>query len=111
MNEPPSTPSAIALDLATKVMASKDVLGAELGTEVSLLNLKSGIYFSLNPVGASVWRQIQKAKTLAEIKRQLLEEYEVETSRCEGDLRRLVLELEALGLVEFMPAGFALKET
>jgi hypothetical protein len=101
MNEPAS---ASCLDLATKVLASKDVLGAELGTEISLLNVKSGIYFSLNAVGASVWRQIQEAKTLAEIKQQLLEEYDVDGPRCEADLRFLVVELQSQGLIEFAPA-------
>jgi hypothetical protein len=100
MNE---TPPAISLDLTTKVRASKDVLGAELGGDVSLLNLKSGIYFTLNPVGASVWRQIQEAKSLAVIKQQLVEEYDVEARRCEIDLRRLILELQTMGLVEFIP--------
>ena len=104
MNEPPSTPSAIALDLATKVMARKDVLGAELGAEVSLLNVKSGIYFTLNAVGASVWRQIQEARSLAGIKQQLLEEYDVDAARCESDLLQLVSELQTLGLIELIPA-------
>jgi hypothetical protein len=101
MNE---SPPAISLELTTKVLASKDVLGAELGGEATLLNLKSGMYFTLNPVGASLWRQIQEARSLAEIIQQLVEEYDVEARRCEHDSRRLIQELQSLGLVEFIPA-------
>jgi Coenzyme PQQ synthesis protein D (PqqD) len=101
MNEPQIAPF---LDLATKVLASKDVLGAELGGEVSLLNVKSGIYFTLNPVGASVWRQIQEMRSLAEIKQQLLAEYDVDAQRCESDLRQLITELQTLGLIELIAA-------
>jgi Coenzyme PQQ synthesis protein D (PqqD) len=101
MNEPQIAPF---LDLATKVLASKEILGAELGAEISLLNVKSGIYFTLNPVGASVWRQIQKPKSLTDIKQQLLAEYDVDAPRCESDLRQLITELQTLGLIEFIPA-------
>ena len=102
MNETLS--SSPAFELATKILASKDVLGAELGAEISLLNLNSGIYFTLNAVGASVWRQIQEAKSLAGIKQELLEEYDVEASRCEYDLLCLVAELQRRGLIEFLPS-------
>jgi hypothetical protein len=97
-------PGSFPLELTTKVQANHDVLGAELGGEVSLLNLQSGTYFTLNAVGASVWRQIQQAKSLEEIKQRLLQEYEVDTRRCESDLRRLVMELQSSGLVELIPA-------
>jgi Coenzyme PQQ synthesis protein D (PqqD) len=100
MNKTASMPT---LELETKVLASKDVLSAELGGEISLLNVKSGVYFTLNSVGASVWRQIHEPKSLVEIKRRLLEEYDVDAPRCESDLRRLVEELQSLGLVELIP--------
>lgn len=90
------------IDLNTKVVAVREVLSAELGDEISLLNVKSGTYFTLNPVGASVWRQIQVATSLAQIKAQILSEYDVEDQRCESDLRQLLTELEASGLIEFV---------
>ena len=95
---------ATTLDLTTKVLANKEVLVAELGGEISLLNVKSGIYFTLNPVGASVWRRIQEPACLMDIAGQLREEYDVDAVVCENDLRRLVTELQSLGLVEFIPA-------
>jgi hypothetical protein len=92
------------IDLDTKILAVREVLSAELGDEISLLNVKSGIYFTLNPVGGSVWRQIQVATSLTQIKVQILSEYDVEDQRCESDLRQLLTELEASGLIEFVSA-------
>jgi hypothetical protein len=97
-------PPTTKIDLTAKILAAKDVLSAELGGEISLLNLKSGVYFTLNPVGASVWRQIQVATSLANIKETLLAEYQVDARRCESDLRNLVAELKASGLIELIPA-------
>jgi Coenzyme PQQ synthesis protein D (PqqD) len=91
------------IHLDTKILAAKDVLSAELGDEISLLNVKSGTYFTLNTVGASVWRQIQVTTSLARIKAQILSEYDVEDQCCERDLRQLVADLEASGLIELVP--------
>jgi hypothetical protein len=100
MNE---TAPTSTFDLATKIQASKDVLAAELGGEISLLNVNTGIYFTLNPVGASVWRRIQKANSLLDIRQKLVEEYSVDVGRCETDLNSLVKEMLRLGLIEFVP--------
>jgi len=98
------TSTSQSLDPAMQVLASKNVLAAELGGEVSLLDVKSGVYFTLNAVGATVWRLVQNAKSLAELKQSLLEEYDVEPERCEQDLRHLVTELRSSGLVELIAA-------
>jgi hypothetical protein len=76
------------------------VIFAELGDEVSLLNNTSGIYYTLNLVGASIWRQMSHPTTLTEIKNRLLNEFEVDNARCENDLFRIVTELRAHGLIE-----------
>ena len=48
--------------------------------------------------------QIQVATSLTQIKVQILSEYDVEDQRCESDLRQLLTELEASGLIEFISA-------
>ncbi len=90
------------INLDTKILAARDVLSAELGDEISLLNVKSGTYFTLNSVGANVWRQIQVPTSLARIKAQILTEYDVEDQCCENDLRQLVSEFKASGLIEIV---------
>src|SRR5580693_2673006 len=62
-------------ETGTKICTVKDVIFADLGNEISLLNNKSGIYYTLNSVGANVWRQLAQPKTLAEIKQKLLDDY------------------------------------
>jgi hypothetical protein len=82
------------------VRADSEVIFAELGDETSLLNVKTGIYFTLNAVGSSVWRQIQQTRTVDQVKDQLLKEYDVDEERCRGDLVRLIEELRRNGLIQ-----------
>jgi hypothetical protein len=91
------------LELSTKIKPCDAVISADLGAEISLLNNNSGVYYTLNAVGASVWRQLQRTTTLAEIKIQLIEEYDVDEVRCQRDLFRIVGEMLANGLIELFP--------
>ncbi|HEX3717564.1 MAG TPA: PqqD family protein [Verrucomicrobiae bacterium] len=88
------------LTMLTQIKAGNDVIFAELGDEISLLNNSSGIYYTLNVVGANIWRQMGQPKTLIEIKNRLLKEFDVDDARCEHDLFRIVTELRAHGLIE-----------
>ena len=90
--------------MLTAVQAEKEVIFAELGSEISLLNIKTGMYYTLNSVGASIWSQIQQKTTLAVIKKELLDEFDVEEQKCELDLIRIVKEMHNHGLVEITSA-------
>jgi hypothetical protein len=89
-----------AMNMISRITASKEVISAELGDEISLLNVKTGVYYTLNASGAIIWRQINKPKSLSEIKTGLLQEFAVDEERCERDLLFLVAELRTQGLIE-----------
>jgi hypothetical protein len=82
------------------VVAAKDQVSSDLGGEVAILDLKAGVYYGLDAVGARIWSLIQEPITVNEIRDILLEEYEVEPERCEHDLLALLRRLADEGLVE-----------
>ena len=82
------------------VVAAKDQVSSDLGGEVAILDLKAGVYYGLDAVGARIWSLIQEPRTVNEIRNILLEEYEVEPERCERDLLVLLQSLADEGLIE-----------
>ena len=60
-----------------------------IGDETVILDLASGTYFGLDPVGARMWQLIEEGNTLSKVCDVLLEEY---------DVSREVLERDALAL-------------
>jgi hypothetical protein len=82
------------------ISAIKDQVSSELGEEAVILNIKTGIYFGLNGVGARVWNLIQKPMAIAKIIETLLEEYDVEERQCEMEVVELVKDLIDAELVE-----------
>ncbi|NEO81208.1 PqqD family peptide modification chaperone [Moorena sp. SIO4G3] len=82
------------------VVAAQEQLSSDIGGEAIILDIKSGVYYGLNTVGASIWNLIQEPKTLDEIRNALLAEYEVEPEKCDRDLLTLLQEFAAVGLIE-----------
>jgi len=82
------------------VVASKEQICSELQGEVVILDIKSGAYYGLNQVGASIWNFIQTPKTVKEIQDNILAEYEVDTEVCKRDISALLEDLAAKELIE-----------
>ena len=86
----------------TKIVVTKGQVSCDLSGEAAILNLKSGVYFGLNTIGASIWKLIQEPRTVKEIRDALLEEYDVEPERCEQDLLELLQELSTHELIKIV---------
>jgi subtilase family serine protease len=100
MTKTTSTSETIAAN--TLFLACKETICAELGGEISILNLKTGVYFTLSPVAATVWRQISTPTTLLQLQESVMSKYEVTTEQCHNDLIRLFERLLAEQLVEIV---------
>lgn len=92
------------LDADTRMVAARDQVSAWLDGEAVVLNLADGVYYGLNPVGATVWTLLEQPRTLAELRDALVAEYDVDAPTAEADLRRLLGELAQRGLVEVRTA-------
>jgi len=84
----------------TRVVAAKDQVSCDMAGEAAILNLTRGVYYGLNPIGARIWNLIQELKTLGVIDETILRAYEVNTERCEADVRAWLSQLAEQGLVE-----------
>lgn len=93
-----TTPHYLSEDAT--VVASNEQTGTMMPGQAVILNVKSGMYYAMDKVGARVWSLIQEPRTVKELHLAILEEYDVEPDRCWHDLLELLQELEANGLVE-----------
>lgn len=89
------------------VVATKDHVSCPLGEDIIILDLKAGLYFSLDNVGAKVWQLIQQPRRLHEIRDAILETFDVTADVCERDLVALLHELEARNFIEIRDAAAA----
>ena len=92
-------PALQLLSLTARVAPRDGVLFQQLQDEAVLLNLDSGQYFGLDPIGTRIWNLLAEGKALPEVTSMIVTEYEVDAVRCEADLLKLLGDLEEQGLV------------
>ena len=77
----------------------QNVLWNKVEGDVVILNLESGIYFSLSGVGSRFWELIAEGVSREDAVQRLTAEYKVDASRLESDLDALLRDLSTEGLV------------
>lgn len=87
------------MNLTDKASIPAQVMARQVGNETVILDLGSGTYFGLDPVGARIWQLMTEGKTLGEICDALLGEYDVTREALEKDLIELAESLLAQKLI------------
>ena len=82
------------------VVASATQISADLAGEAAILNLKSGIYYGLDAVGARIWSLLREPQAVGHIQSTLVSEYDVDPNQCAADVIALLEKLSAEGLIE-----------
>ncbi|MBA3974971.1 MAG: PqqD family protein [Candidatus Solibacter sp.] len=87
------------MTLSVKLEVPVEVMARQVGEETVILHLESGTYYGLDAVGARIWQLIVEGRSLGEICRVMIDEYDVEQLRIERDVLDLASALEAKRLV------------
>ena len=88
------------MNLSDNVTIPPQVMARLVGDETVILDLASGTYYGLDPVGARIWQLMAEGKTLASVCEILLDEFDVTREPLERDVLHLTQELSAKGLVK-----------
>lgn len=63
-----------------------DVVARSIANEMILLDLESGVYFTLNQVGATIWRGLENRDSTETIVAAIVDQYEVDEETAAADL-------------------------
>lgn len=88
-----------------RVRRGPEVLHRVLEGEALLVDLASGRFFGLDPVGTFVWEGIEEEVPVADLVERVTAEFRVDAGRAERDLLALLGDLARRGLVEVRPAA------
>lgn len=88
------------MKLTQGVQLSPDVVSRQVGEETVLLNLASGTYYGLNPVGARFLSLVEQGQSPMQARDAILETYDVKPEVLDRDLESLLDSLSANGIVQ-----------
>lgn len=79
---------------------SEDVVAREVAGEMVLLDLASGLYFGLDPVGTRIWERLSESPcSLAEVCDVIEAEFDAPRARIEEDILALTAQLIEKNLI------------
>jgi hypothetical protein len=81
------------------IVRDEEIVSCDLADGAALLDLRSGTYFSVNPVGAYIWELLEEPVAFADIHAALMARYDVGADECYDDLKGLLDELAAAQLI------------
>ena len=76
-----------------------DVVATDLDDEIVLLNPATRAVFTLNPTGRAVWHRLADSASLDELVKVLVTEFAVDDVTAARDVRAVLEDLAAAGLV------------
>ena len=88
------------ISIESTIVVKMDQISSDLLGEVVILDLRTGLYYGLDEVGARVWNMVQRPQTVSAMRDAIAGEYDVDPDRCEKDLIALLNELHTNGLIK-----------
>ena len=79
---------------------SADLMEADINDELVALEPNQGLCFGFNSVATDIWRKLEQPRSFADLKSELLAEYEVSEEQCTSDLCDLLEQMREARLIE-----------
>lgn len=71
-------------------IVSDQCVSCDVNGGTAILDLRTNTYFSLDPVGASIWLRLANSATEQDLVAMVVEEYDTEASICGPDISALL---------------------
>ncbi|MCW3846037.1 PqqD family protein [Sphingomonas sp. LB-2] len=81
------------LDMATIVRCSPDIFYSEIAEEIVLLNVKTGVYHSVDAIGGEIWRALASAQPIEAVCDAMIEAYPRHPDMVRDDTLEFIIEL------------------
>lgn len=84
----------------TIVSRDADLLFSAVNRELVIFQIKQGAYFSLDEIGADIWRRIEAPVTVSALCDDLATDYAADRATIERDVLALFAEMTAADLID-----------
>lgn len=91
------------------VLAAQHQISCQLDDEAALLNLQTGVYYGLDPMGAFIWNRIKQPTSVRALTDEIVGAYQIERTTVEADVLSFLSDMLSAGLVELKGAGSDLR--
>jgi hypothetical protein len=91
--------AASELGMDTMVSRAAGFSTAQVQDDLMMLNVEQGAYYSLDSIGAEIWKMLEQPATVQALVDQLLQRYKVAPGQCQADVLAFLQEMHKNGMI------------
>ncbi len=88
------------IELSSTFRRSAGQVSCTINGEVAILSLDKAVYFGLQGVGVQIWEALEQPRSVNDLCRSIMAEFDVSADQCRQDVVRLLEDMQKEGLVE-----------
>jgi hypothetical protein len=89
----------------TVIAQIEELVSSDLDGETVMMSVKNGKYYGMDAIGSRIWTLIKQPRSVSELCDILLEEFDVDCERCEGDVLIFLNKLAEDNLIRIVHAS------
>jgi hypothetical protein len=89
----------------TVIAQIEELVSSDLDGETVMMSVKNGKYYGMDAIGSRIWALIKQPRSVSELCDILLEEFDVDCERCEGDVLIFLNKLAEDNLIRIVHAS------
>jgi hypothetical protein len=90
----------ISITTDTVLTRNPAILFNDFDDGIMMMDIESGLYFDVDPVGGRIWALLEQPSSLSEICKSLVNEFEVDEPSCIADTAEFLNDLVEKGLLK-----------
>lgn len=84
----------------TRLTRTADLLSSEVDGELVILDVQSGSYLNLDPVGTDIWRRLEQPLRVGDLCAALEQDYDADAATIARDVEAFVTQMLEKGLLQ-----------
>lgn len=72
---------------------------AQVQDDLMMLNVEQGAYYSLDPIGAEIWKLLEQPAAVRDLVDRLQKRYDVSAEQCQADVQAFLEEMQKNGMI------------
>ena len=88
-----------AITLQSLVRRAEGFTTAQVRDDLMMLHVEQGAYYSLDPIGAEIWKLLEQPGTVQQLVDKLVQHYSVSPEQCQADVLVFLEEMRGNGMI------------
>lgn len=81
------------ITMSTRIMRHPDLMAVPMDGDLVMMSISQGNYYGINPVGVTIWENLQTPQTIEQLCEAVMREFAVDADTCSKDVQTFITQM------------------